>query len=225
MSGSLGFSKSASNNQSDQRIWKEQSPYLQNLYGSAQSMFNNPNERLNAGYNAQNQYAGSQELGNTISGAQNALNFNLDPNNAGNNPYLQRAMQSAIRPLTQNYQENVLSGVTDQAVQAGQSGSSRQGIAEGIAARGYMDQVGDITSQMAYQDYGAGMDRMSNAIGQAGSVANLGMLPSSIQRDAGMQDWDRLGRYQGIIGGPTTLGSSSGASKSRSFQTSGGIGG
>jgi len=212
-----GQSHSSQSSQSKQRIWEEQSPYLKGLYSSAQSMFDNPNQDLTAGYDAQRDYAQSPELQKMISSTQGALSFNLDPSNAGNNPYLQGAMQSAIRPLTQNYQENVLSGITDQAVQSGQSGSSRQGIAEGIAARGYLDQVGDISSQMAYQDYGAGMDRMGRAIDQSGAVANLGMLPSSIQRDAGLQDWAQLQRLQGTIGAPTSLTDSSGGGRSSSW--------
>jgi len=218
-----GQTQSSQSSRSNQDIWGEQSPYLKNLYGSAQSMFDNPNQDLAAGYDMQRQYAQSPELQKTIGGAQGALAFNLDPRNAGNNPYLQKAMQSAIRPLTQNYQENVLSGITDQAVQSGQSGSSRQGIAEGIAGRGYLDRVGDITSQMAYQDYGAGMDRMGRAIDQSGAVANLGMLPSSIQRDVGLQDWANLQRLQGVIGAPTALTDSSSAGGSSGWNLKAGI--
>lgn len=224
MSFSLQNSKSYSNNKSDQRVWEAQTPYLKDMYGQAQSLFNNPNQNLTQGNNMALNYAGSDGLNNTIGNTQNALNFALDPQNSMSNPYLQGAMNSAIRPLTQNYQENVLSGITDGAVNAGQSGSSRQGIAEGIAARGYMDQVGDITNNMAYQNYNDGMNRMSNAVNQAGQVANLGMLPSQIYQNIGNNDWDQLSRYQQAIGAPTTLGSSIGGSKSTSWGASGGMG-
>ena len=223
MSGSLGKSKSGQSSRSTQDVWEPQQGYLTDLYGQAQNLYGQDSGRM--GTQMQEQYAQSPELQQTIGGAQRALGFNLDPSNAGNNPYLQRAMQSAIRPLTQNYQENVLSGITDQAVQSGQSGSSRQGIAEGIAGRGYLDQVGDITSQMAYGDYGAGMDRMGRAIDQAGAVANLGMMPSGMMRDAGLEDWRNIERYKGVIGAPTTLGESSGGGYGRSFNIAGGIGG
>lgn len=225
MSGSLSNSKSYSNNYSKQSVWDKQTPFLTDMYSQAQSLFNNPNQNLTQGNQMALNYAGSNGLQNTIGNTQNALNFALNPQNSFNNPYLQGAMQSAIRPLTQNFQENVLSGITDGAVAAGQSGSSRQGIAEGIAARGYMDQVGDVVNNMAYQNYNDGFNRMSNAVGQAGQVANLGMLPSSIYQNVGNSDWDQLARYQAAIGAPTTLGQSSGGSKSTSWATSGGIGG
>jgi len=202
-------------------VWGGQADFLTDLYGKGADLLGqqaplNP-EQLQA-QAMQRQYAGSSGLQDIIGCTQQALQSNLNPQE---NPYLQRAMQSAIRPLTQNYQENVLSGITDQAVQSGQSGSSRHGIAEGIAGRGYMAQIGDITSQMAYGDYGAGMDRMGRAIDQAGGVANLGMMPSSIYGQIGSQTqmapWQQLERYQGIMGDPTVLG---GSSSSRGGTTS-----
>jgi len=164
-------------------------------------------------------------LQDIIGGAQGALNFALDPRNAMNNPYLQQAMGSAVRPLTQNYQENVLSGITDQAAAAGQMGSSRQGIAEGIAARGYMDQVGDITGRMASQNYSDAMGRMSGAINQAQGVANLGMMPATLMEGLGQSQWGDLSRYQNVIGAPTTLGASRGQTEGWGTSTSGSYGG
>ena len=177
------------------------------------------------GGSAQGQQGYGGGLQGIIGGAQGALNFALDPRNAMNNPYLQKAMGSAIRPLTQNFQENVLSGITDSAVGAGQSGSSRQGIAEGIAARGYMDQVGDITGRMASQNYSDALARMSRGIDQAGGVANLGMMPANIMQGLGQSQWGDLERYQGLIGAPTTLGASRGQSEGWGTSTSGSYGG
>ncbi len=68
------------------------------------------------------------------------------------------------------------------------------------------------------------MNTIANAIGQAGSVANLGMLPANIYQDIGNQDWSNLGNYAGLIGAPTTLGESSGSGRSRAWNLSGGIG-
>jgi len=225
MSGSLGKSTSKQSSRSKQDIWEPQKEYLTDLYGEAKGLYGSRDPSTQAGLDLQRGYAQSPELQRTIGGAQQALQFNLDPTQAGNNPYLQRAMQSAIRPLTQNYQENVLSGITDEAIRSGQSGSSRQGIAEGIAGRGYLDQIGDITSRMAYGDYGAGMDRMGRAIDQAGAVANLGMLPSGMMRDVGGEGYRDIERYRDIIGAPTTLSESYGSGRSRGFTSSGGIGG
>lgn len=193
------------------QVWAPQAEQLKGLYGEAEKIFGiqepiNPMQQR--GMDVASQYAGSQGLQNIIGGAQGALGRALDPSQQ--NPYLQQAMQSAIRPLTQGYQENVLSGITDEAARAGQTGSSRQGIAEGIAGREYLQQLGDITSGMAYQDYGAGMDRMMQGIGQAGQVANLGMIPSGIYGGVGQQQqqapWANIERYRDVLGAPTVLG-------------------
>lgn len=192
------------------QTWAPQAAGLTDLYGRGQELLGQPAQsqlQQQAGEQAL-QYGSGQPLQNIIGGAQKALGMSLDPSQR--NPYLQKAMQTAINPLTQAYQENVLGGITDEAVQAGQTGSSRQGIAEGIAGREYLQKVGDITSGMAYQDYGAGMDRMGRAIGQAGAVANLGMMPSTIAgRVGGAQQaapWQQLQRQKGLLGAPTVLG-------------------
>lgn len=223
MSGSLGKSKSGQTSRSTQDVWGEQTPYLQNLYSQAGGLLESRDPRAEQAMQMQQAYAQSPELQRTIGGTQQALQSALDPSQS--NPYLAQATQRAINPLTQAYQENVLSGITDQAVGAGQSGSSRQGIAEGIAGREYLKQVGDVAGQMAYQDYGAGRDRMMQAIPQAAGVANLGMMPSGIMRDVGQQDWQDLARYQQMIGAPTKVGESVGSGFGRSFNISGGIGG
>jgi len=217
-SWSGAYDESKSRSRSDQNIWGEQTPYLSSLYGEAQNLYQNQDPRASQ---MMQQYAQSPELQKTIGSTQQALQSALDPQAAMDNPYLQQAMQSAIRPLTQNYQENVLSGITDQAVQAGQSGSNRQGIAEGIAARGYMDQVGDITNQMSYQNYGDAMARQQAAINQSQGVANLGMMPASVYQQGQQMPWESLTRYQQAIGAPTTLGTSTGSTDAWGTSSSG----
>jgi len=203
------MSKSSTDPTNPAQVWEPQTGYLEDLYGAGSNLLASQspeNAAMMAGREARSAYGQSPALQNLIQSSQTALSGRLDPQE---NPYLQRAMQSAINPLTQNYQENVLGGITDQAVQAGQTGGSRQGIAEGIAGREYLQQVGDITSGMAFQDYGAGMDRQGQAIDQAGTVANLGMMPADIMSAAGREQqlapWQQLQLQQGLIGAPTVL--------------------
>lgn len=210
----MGKSKSRS---SPASVWQPQADALTGLYGRGEELLNH--DPLNSNQMQANNmalgYAGSDQLSNVVGGTQNALNFALDPNNINNNPYFEGAVNAAIRPVTQNFQENVLSGNDDAAMSAGQFGSSRHGVADAIAGRDYMNQVGDISSQMAFNNYSAGMDRMGNAVNQAQGVANLGMLPSNILNNVGTTQqnapWQQLQNYKGLVGNPTSLG---GASKS-----------
>lgn len=119
---------------------------------------------------------------NTMPGVQGAyaamggLNAASDPQN---NPYFQQAVQSAIRPVTQQFQEQVLPGIKQGAMGAGQMGGSRQGIAEGIAARGYQDTVGDITANMGNAAYAQGLQALQ-ASGQLGAnMAQMGLGATS----------------------------------------------
>lgn len=102
---------------------------------------------------------------NSKGNATNALNFALNAPDVNNNPYLRAAMDAAIRPVTENYQENVMPGLRAGGVAGGSLGSSRQGVAEGLASRAYLNKTGDITSSMASTAYGQGLDAQSRALG------------------------------------------------------------
>lgn len=243
MSFSYGESRSGGENYSRDKIDPSQTPYLQNMYARANTLAKRGGNESVAGFNpmqtqgfdmaqnyAQNQ---GQDIFNNTS---NALNFGLNAADVDQNPYLQKAMQAAIRPLTQNYQENVLSNVTDEALQAGQFGGSRQGVAEGITGRGYLDKVGDITSSMANQGYNTGLNTMMQSIGQAPNVQNMGLFGANVMQGIGGQQqgltqavidapWNNVARFRQALGSPTVLGDQYGKTKSRSFDTSASIGG
>lgn len=108
-------------------------------------------------------------------GAQQGMNQLLAAGDVQNNPYFQGALSAAIRPVTEQFTEQVLPGIRQGAIGAGQMGSSRQGIAEGIASRGYLDTVGDITSQMGSQAYGQGLQAV-----QAGGQLGAGLLGAGL---------------------------------------------
>lgn len=136
-------------------------------------------------------YAGSPELQNLIGNQFDATNFGL---NAVNDPYSNQALQSHIaaaqRPLTQAYQEQVLPGIRDQAEMYGGAGS-RTGLAEGVASRGYLDAMGDVSSGMMSQAYGQGLDQQARMMALAPQTMQSGMMPWNIAGQVGSQ-------YQGM---------------------------
>ncbi|NQD57435.1 hypothetical protein HP546_19040 [Pseudomonas sp. CM25] len=115
------------------------------------------------------------------SGTMNAMNQLMAAGNPANNPYFQSAVNSAIRPVTENFNEQVMPAIRQGAQAAGQMGSSRQGIAEGIAARGYQDTVGDISANMGNAAYAQGLQAMNSAgqLGQGLTSQGLGALSTS----------------------------------------------
>lgn len=203
------MSKSETNATNPAQVWEPQTGYLTDLYSQGSDLLSSQpivNQQTMQGREMAANYGSSPALQKLIDSTQSGFNTAMNPQQ---NPMLQRAMQAAINPITQNYQENVLGGITDQAVQAGQHGGSRQGIAEGIAGREYLQQVGDVATNMAFQDYTGGQERMLNAMNQAPTVANLGMMPAEIQQSLGLQSqndpWAQLQRQQQLVGAPTVL--------------------
>lgn len=92
----------------------------------------------------------------------------LDPNS---NPQLRATIDAATRPIFEGLTEQVLPQLRGEARSTGNFGSSKQGIAEGLASRGASNAAGDTASRIAYQGYQSGLDAM---------MRNLGLLPQTL---------------------------------------------
>lgn len=146
----------------------------------------------------------------TANNALAATNFALtDARNVNSNPYLQAAMEAALRPATRAFSETTMPALRMGGMATGTGGSSRQGVAEGIAARGLQDAAADIGSRMAYQGYQSGLDAslsaarnlpqiMSGVSAPASMISNVGAQRENIagEREA----YDALVREQAISG-------------------------
>lgn len=153
------------------------------------------------------------QLTNTLSG---------DYLNAGN-PYFQGAVQSATRPVIDAYNKQVMPGIDSNFSAAGRYGSGAHALASSDAGNNMMTQVGDISSQMAYNNYSderqnqirgmlfapelANQDYNDiNALGRAGEGIdnfNQAKLDSRINRYNYNQnkDWNYLSDYIGLLNG------------------------
>ena len=80
---------------------------------------------------------------------------NALPNYANSNPYLQGAMNSIQSQVTNNLTRNVLPQIGRNAVASGNYGSSRQGIAQGIAMGDAARAATDAMGNLAFQGYNA----------------------------------------------------------------------
>lgn len=107
------------------------------------------------------------------------------------NPYLQGTINAAVRPITESYTDpgGVMSQIRTSAISnGGQGQSTRQGIAEGVAAGRYASAVGDATSRVASDAYDKGQDTFSRIYGLAPQVANLYSQPASLYGGIGAQN-------------------------------------
>ena len=72
-----------------------------------------------------------------------------------NNPYLASAIDSATSGLRRNYESVVEPGIDARVSGAGRYGSGLQAQAQSMAQQNLADQISDISTQMAFGDYGA----------------------------------------------------------------------
>lgn len=88
------------------------------------------------------------------------------------NPYLDQQIAGIGTDISNNLNRNVLPGLRGEAVASGQYGSSRQGIAEGLAAQGATQQLTNAASSLRGNAYESAQNRQGTA---AGNLANLGI--------------------------------------------------
>lgn len=235
------FKKNRGSENTSTAPWLPQQPYLKRGFERADQLYNQGiNPSVNTGYSLLEGVAGNYDpsgyidaAGQAIQGAGanlgmggGALQTMLDPNqmlNPDSNPYLGRYADAMSRPVTQALTERILPAIRSDAISSGGYGGSRQGIAEGIAARGAAEAIGDRTAGLYSNAYGQGLNAMQGAAGMlpAYASANLGIaeaaprlgnaafnlqrLPADAMIESGMGKtllpWQLLNNFMGSIRG------------------------
>jgi len=94
-------------------------------------------------------------------------------NNPWEDPTAQSYISEAIRPLQQQYSEQILPGIRDQAEMYGGAGS-RTGLAEGVASRGLMDATSGVASNVVNNMYNRNLANQLQAAGLGGDIYGQG---------------------------------------------------
>jgi hypothetical protein len=213
--------------------WHTQADYLENMFGYGQGLYDqgplqyypgqtwvDPNQLELLGRSNALGYSTGPQLNSLIGNAQGSLNQALQ---GGMNPYLQDYLRMGSQAIGQNFREQLLPGIQQDAIAQGALGGSRQGIAEGLAADRASQSMEDFTTRLLSDAYGQGLRQQSAAWQVSPQLARLGLLPSTQQQALGalyagdtqqmLQDamsrwtyeqqapWDLLSRYQGVVGG------------------------
>jgi hypothetical protein len=134
---------------------------------------------LNAAQGQQNTVAGQQSLYNQLS------NFG-----SSQDPVLQAQLAQAAQLGNRNLQENIMPGLRTNSVMAGQAGSSRQGIAEGIAARGTAESIGQQQTALLANANQNRLASLQAAGGLGGNLLQQQLAPSNTLNAVGMQQRD-----------------------------------
>ena len=153
--------------------WGPQQPYLLDLFSKSQDLLNNSDLSYYPGNTVapmsplqiQAQGMAANNAINTmapfVSNMTGANNFLLGPVlNPSSNPSLQAYADYLTNTMTRAFNEDVLPQVRSGAVAAGQGGSTRQGIAEGIATDRFQQNLGGALSSLYNSAYGQGLDAL-----------------------------------------------------------------
>jgi hypothetical protein len=92
-----------------------------------------------------------------------------------NTSTLDPVVNSALTRMSDNFNTQVLPGIDQGAVAAGQYGGSRQGIAQGLAMKGLSQSMGDTAANMYNNAYNTAQQNM---YGTSNNMANLGLSNS-----------------------------------------------
>ena len=150
-----------------------------------------------------------QQLFDRLSGAGGAssqalgvLEQNLgayDPNN----PALTATIDTLGSDIQRNFAENDKQMIQDAAGQAGQYGSTRHGVAEGIAARGAQEQFIDQAGQMRAADYQNYQNNQQDSMNNLSSITSGigGVVGADTQERQAVMD-DQLTRWEYETGVP-----------------------
>ena len=85
----------------------------------------------------------------------------LDPRT---NPVLGAQTEAAIRPIAQQFSQHILPNIRSGAIEAGQFGGSRQGIAEGLAGQEFLQQASEIATNLQANNFNQGLGAMQAAL-------------------------------------------------------------
>ena len=256
--GGVNGSKQTGEQTQSQAPWSPMQPYLlaagqqaANVYDQARTMPQGTQNALNSAQGVINQQLGSPLynqsqnvasglLSGQMQGVSIPQTFSgmgaLDPTAAYQsqlsgqvNPYVDQMAQSITNQVNRNTLENVMPSIRSGAQAAGQYGSSRQGIAEGLAASRAQQDLGSSLSNLYGSAYENAQGRQASAANQLGSMgvnnaqnnntqrlaqfntgANLWNQGNNTQNTAvqnalgianypNQYQWDQLKNYSGIV--------------------------
>lgn len=163
---------------------------IQDYLGAAGNLANQPYQQYQGTRVAP--MTGLQEqalggIGSTMYGSRgmdNAQNYvaNLLGGPSGVNPGLEGAIQTGRRSVTDAY-NNATSGITARYNEPGQWGGSAQRMEQGNADANLARGLGDVESQLRYQDYNNQANRQMSAIPLASQLAQnqMGLFQNGLQ--------------------------------------------
>jgi hypothetical protein len=181
--------------------WEAQRPYLKEIFGEAQGLYNQGGPQLYpgqtiAGFTPNEAFAQqfatdySKNVNIPLAGqAAGANQFLLgDVMMANANPYMASYAEGAIRPIYQQLMEQTLPSIRSSSIMGGgQNRNSRQQIREGLAISRADQAAMDTTARMYSDMYGDNLEAFQRGLALAPQTMQAGMIPAESIAGVGAQ--------------------------------------
>lgn len=119
------------------------------------------------------------------------------------NPYLAETIKAATDPIMKNFQESILPSIQSSAIQQGAFGGDREGITSALAGSEAMRNIGNVSSQIAYQNYGQERQNQLQTPDFLSQLLGVAQAPGALQSSAGdAQQAAQLAQYQENLQAP-----------------------
>ncbi len=195
-------------------VWRQQSPFLQDLYRRGQGTLNTQ-DRL-AQLQAQGMLGDAQQGVRRASGmfgrGRNAIEDARGAFQRFQRPEIDPAFTAYSQNIGQQFREQVLPSMRGEAAMAGGMGGSRAQIGQALAGQRAMQSIGEFGAQAYAGQQERALGAAQGMLGAAGEYGNLGagMLGGSQQSLANADfarnmPWYGLQQYGGLLGGPTMI--------------------
>jgi hypothetical protein len=177
--------------------WAEQRPFLTDIWDKAQAAQEGPGPQYFGGNTiapftglerqGQNQVlnVAQQTLPGMLGETNQAFSRGLNASDVTNNPMLNKAVSGAIDPVVEKLMQQVMPGIRGGAIQAGQYGGSRQGIAEGMAIDAATEDMLNISSQMMSDAYNTGLQTQTQNMALAPQQLAAQLMPAQLTSGVG----------------------------------------
>lgn len=197
--------------------WAPSQDYLKQILGGASVAY----QKGKGGYVGQTE-GQQQALGDLAAYYQNVLpgitsgatgafqNLIRDPTEVATSQAVKDMIAANTAGITTNLQENILPGIRNNAVGAGQFGGSRQGVAEGVAAGKAVDSANRVAADITGNVYQQALQSQLQGLSMLPMISQAGTAPFQGLYDIGQiergeaeserdYDWENLMKYAQLV--------------------------
>jgi len=181
--------------------WEKQQPHLETQFNQAEQIYNTNQQNNVGGQAVQGMYELAKQGAPGIQNAGNMLGQTVQGDFLQGNPYLNNAINTAMRPAVRNFQSAVMPGLQAGWASAGRHGSPGMARAIGNATESLGRSLGDMATDMSYRNYTTERQNQMQAAGMMPAMNAAAYSPFERMLQAENASYNNLNNYASLIGG------------------------